>query len=179
MEVSLWSITSRLCLTKQQKRPLSWVLWVFSSAVGKCVEWGAWLSLLSRPGEEPPALQQSSGAHALPPLLPQKPWTECPLHRVASSFKDQNFKLILWKVFVQVKYIFYEHPAWALKLLGFLCVSVSVPGPAMCKLQWSTAVWIGPDWAPGGGGFTPLKQRLGPHRSRSDQKAPLWWTSAA
>lgn len=46
-----------------------------------------------------------------------------------------------------MKYVFYEHPAWALKLLGFLCVSLSVPGPAVHKRQRSTAVWIGPGWA--------------------------------
>lgn len=71
-----------------------------------------------------------------------------------------------------MKYVFYEHPAWALKLLGFLCVSLSVPGQAVHKRQRSTAVNRA-RLGSGGGDTKPWKQSLGLPRFKSYKKAQL------
>lgn len=129
MEVSLWSITSRPLFDKNNK-------------ADHCVEFHGCVWK-----EEPPALQQSS-VEPMPSLhfRPYKLWTECQLHKVASSFKDQNLSWF-FRRYCSSEVCFLWAPAWALTLLGFLCVSLRVPGPAVLKGQRSTAVWIGPGGA--------------------------------
>lgn len=57
-----------------------------------------------------------------------------------------------------MKYVFYEHPAWALKLLGFLCVSLRVPGPAVHNTPAKHGCLDRARLGSGGGDTKPWKQ---------------------
>lgn len=155
MEVSLWSITSRPLFDKNNK-------------ADHCVEFRGCVWK-----EEPPALQQSS-VEPMPSLhfRPYKLWTECQLHKVASSFKDQNLSWF-FRRYCSSEVCFLWAPRLGLKTSGISLCFVKCSWSGRAQTPAKHGCLDRARLGSGGGDTKPWKQSLGLPRFKSYKKAQL------